>query len=420
MPCRLSQAASVSAGSAPTMSRIMCHAARLSAPSGAGPIASETEHCGQKQMRWADDFCRGLTPTVCANRYTPTDFCRASSSRLQRRQYKLSKSPVPNYCQDLFTLLSPTRRRWHKYVEGFPQVRSHYPQRRTKLCSSQKRMAACTLSAMGVDSSAKSLRRSRLSKRRQQVAAVCYRIGTGGIEFLLVQTRSGRWIFPKGGVEPGLTRAQSAALEAFEEAGVHGRIEEIPFARYFRCAPDQAASRSTQPEVDIDIAVAAHLCEVERLEKPQESNRRPTWFPAEKARQRLLKDRTPEFGAELARVIDRAVSRIDRLRSAADRRRKDSLQKDSLQVVYFDLLENRRPLAELRAVALQAHLRKAHYLDARRNLCPPVLRLGSGKNSHAETTHNVTAIDTGRGAGPSKRNVSSTRRPSGKLQVAKL
>ena len=86
MPCRLSHAASVSAGSAPTMSRIICQAARLSAPSGAGPMASETEHCGQKQMRCAEDFWRGLTPTVCANRYTATDFCPASISRLQRRQ----------------------------------------------------------------------------------------------------------------------------------------------------------------------------------------------------------------------------------------------------------------------------------------------------------------------------------------------
>src|SRR5208283_3956684 len=51
------------------------------------------EHCGQKQIRCAGDFWRGLTPTVCAKRNTATDFCPASSSRLQRRQYKLSKVP---------------------------------------------------------------------------------------------------------------------------------------------------------------------------------------------------------------------------------------------------------------------------------------------------------------------------------------
>jgi len=49
-------------------------------------MASETEHCGQKQIRCAADFCRGRMPTVCANIYTATDLCPASSSRLQRRQ----------------------------------------------------------------------------------------------------------------------------------------------------------------------------------------------------------------------------------------------------------------------------------------------------------------------------------------------
>ena len=108
---------------------------------------------------------------------------------------------------------------------------------------------------------------------RQQVAAICYRHGKRELQFLLVQTRNQRWIFPKGGAEPGLTHAQSAALEALEEAGVHGRMEEIAFARYFRKRPDLTLPAQELP-------VSAHLCEVSRLERPQESNRRPTWFNA--------------------------------------------------------------------------------------------------------------------------------------------
>src|SRR5262249_8771060 len=69
IPRRVSQAASFSAGSEPTRSRIICHAAILRAPSGGGPIANETEHWGQKQIRCAEDFWRGLIPTVCANIY---------------------------------------------------------------------------------------------------------------------------------------------------------------------------------------------------------------------------------------------------------------------------------------------------------------------------------------------------------------
>jgi 8-oxo-dGTP pyrophosphatase MutT (NUDIX family) len=154
----------------------------------------------------------------------------------------------------------------------------------------------------------------RLAKFRklrgsEQVAAVCYRVSKSAVEFLLVQTRGGRWTFPKGSVEPGLTHAQSAALEAFEEAGVHGRMEESSFTCYLR-RPGNRRS----PSGAGDLAVGAHLCEVLRLEPPQECKRHPTWFSAEKAKRRLRQDRTLEDGAELTRVVDRALIRIRRLR----------------------------------------------------------------------------------------------------------
>jgi 8-oxo-dGTP pyrophosphatase MutT (NUDIX family) len=149
------------------------------------------------------------------------------------------------------------------------------------------------------------LRRMRGS---EQVAAICYRIGKRGIEFLLVRTRGGRWTFPKGSVESGLTHAQAAALEAFEEAGVHGRIEEAAFARYVRVKPgrDRAAS-------DIEIIINAHLCEVSRLTVPEEKDREPTWYSAEKAKRRLREERAADYGDDLARIVDRAVARIQRL-----------------------------------------------------------------------------------------------------------
>jgi hypothetical protein len=50
-PRNVSHADCESDGSAPTTSRIMFQAAILRAPSGGGPMASETEHCGQKQIR---------------------------------------------------------------------------------------------------------------------------------------------------------------------------------------------------------------------------------------------------------------------------------------------------------------------------------------------------------------------------------
>lgn len=59
----------------------------------------------------------------------------------------------------------------------------------------------------------------------KQSGVVPYKSENGEIRILLVRTRKGkRWIFPKGIIEPGLTPEESAAKEAFEEAGVEGKI----------------------------------------------------------------------------------------------------------------------------------------------------------------------------------------------------
>jgi len=156
------------------------------------------------------------------------------------------------------------------------------------------------------------LKHVRNQRECEQVAAVCYRLRTGAIEFLLVRTGSGHWTFPKGGVEPGLSHAQAAALEAFEEAGVHGRMEEASFARYVRSKGGRRRG-STKQAPDTEVSTSAHLCEVLRLVTPQESDRNPTWFTTEKAQKKLAEGRTVEFAAELVRVVDRAVARIERL-----------------------------------------------------------------------------------------------------------
>src|SRR5215467_389770 len=38
-----------------------------------------------------------------------------------------------------------------------------------------------------------------------QVAAVCYRLDGDSVEFLLVNTSSGKWTFPKGRINPSLS-----------------------------------------------------------------------------------------------------------------------------------------------------------------------------------------------------------------------
>jgi 8-oxo-dGTP pyrophosphatase MutT (NUDIX family) len=201
------------------------------------------------------------------------------------------------------------------------------------------------------------VRLSQLRRLREceQVAAVCYRLGSRGVEFLLIRTRgSGCWTFPKGSTEAGLTHAQAAALEAFEEAGVHGRIEEASFTRYVR--RKRSDGRKSRGVIEKETAVNAHLCEVSRLSPPQESKRDRTWFSAQDARRRLREGREAQDGASFARVVDRAVARIERLRSRTeviDFQQGDvvpgefAARRDALQKVRFEAFEGAyREMAE--------------------------------------------------------------------------
>lgn len=53
-----------------------------------------------------------------------------------------------------------------------------------------------------------------------QLAALCHRDTPKGVEVLLVTSSSGRWILPKGWPIDGMTAAQAAHQEAWEEGGV--------------------------------------------------------------------------------------------------------------------------------------------------------------------------------------------------------
>lgn len=75
--------------------------------------------------------------------------------------------------------------------------------------------------------------RLRPPNRTKQVGALPYAIVDDRVAFLLVTSRrTGRWIYPKGSLIPGKTPWQSAAQEAFEEAGVEGIVEDVPIGTY--------------------------------------------------------------------------------------------------------------------------------------------------------------------------------------------
>jgi 8-oxo-dGTP pyrophosphatase MutT (NUDIX family) len=84
---------------------------------------------------------------------------------------------------------------------------------------------------------------------QRQSGALPYSIVEGRTVFLLITSRrTGRWIFPKGDIEPGMTPWESAALEALEEAGVSGQIGTEPVGSYRASANMNGTSL-----VDVDL-----------------------------------------------------------------------------------------------------------------------------------------------------------------------
>lgn len=128
--------------------------------------------------------------------------------------------------------------------------------------------------------------------RRQQVGALPYRVGEDGrIRILLITSRQSRsWIIPKGNLMPGRTWQEAAAQEAYEEAGIVGRIkDEIGHYRYRKSRPFGPGPL---------CVVTVYPLEVERHEDawPEQEQRNQCWSTAGAAA-RMVRNR------ELARLI---------------------------------------------------------------------------------------------------------------------
>jgi len=109
---------------------------------------------------------------------------------------------------------------------------------------------------------------------RPQSAVVPYRFVEGGLEFLLITSmRKKKWIIPKGLVEFGLSAQESAAREAYEEAGVMGSVEPQMLGVY------EYMKWGGYCRVEV------YLMEVDSVLRdwPEKDDRKRRWFPARKA-----------------------------------------------------------------------------------------------------------------------------------------
>jgi 8-oxo-dGTP pyrophosphatase MutT (NUDIX family) len=58
----------------------------------------------------------------------------------------------------------------------------------------------------------------------EQAGAIPYQIKNGKVRYLIITSSSGRWIFPKGMIDPGDSAKETAYNESYEEAGIIGKV----------------------------------------------------------------------------------------------------------------------------------------------------------------------------------------------------
>lgn len=123
------------------------------------------------------------------------------------------------------------------------------------------------------------------SGRLQQVAALVYRYESEQLQILVITSRgTGRWIIPKGWPQIGRTFAETAAREAYEEAGVHGEISSHPIGSFDYYKNDLPAECINQFTVAV---YALHF--VERAKDwPEREQRVCEWVSPHQAAERVV------------------------------------------------------------------------------------------------------------------------------------
>jgi 8-oxo-dGTP pyrophosphatase MutT (NUDIX family) len=127
----------------------------------------------------------------------------------------------------------------------------------------------------------------------RQSGVIAYRMNDGAPEIVLVTSRNRhRWVIPKGVVEIGMSAVESAAKEAYEEAGVRGEADAEPIGSY------EYSKWNGVCTVEIFLLRVTELLD----EWPEEDERERRWVSVEEAVETLqeegLKVLVQRFGTD--------------------------------------------------------------------------------------------------------------------------
>jgi len=132
----------------------------------------------------------------------------------------------------------------------------------------------------------------------RQAGAMAWRIGKDGPEIVIVTSRrTGRWVFPKGGIDSGMSEAATAAQELHEEAGIIGSAADQPIGTY--------QTAKIRPPLIWTIEIALYPVKItEVLTDWQESTQRERRFVSIDMAEQLLSERAM---ADLARTFVESI-----------------------------------------------------------------------------------------------------------------
>jgi 8-oxo-dGTP pyrophosphatase MutT (NUDIX family) len=132
-----------------------------------------------------------------------------------------------------------------------------------------------------------------------QAAALCLRDGPNGPEVLMVTSLgTGRWVLPKGWPMKGRTLAGAALREAWEEAGVKGRVQEPAVGSF-------SYQKQRKGRVPLRCRVEVFRVQPDALADtwPEHARRKRVWLPVPEAAQAVAE---PELKALLTGLVPQA------------------------------------------------------------------------------------------------------------------
>ncbi len=140
------------------------------------------------------------------------------------------------------------------------------------------------------------IRKAQKSGKTVQFGALVYRIRNNQPQILLITSRGRQqWLIPKGWPIDGLKPHKAAAQEAWEEAGVSGRVNKYSLGM-LRHTKDRGSPRATKTRIIVFPMEASKLA----TKFPEAKQRRRKWLSPKKAAARIA---NPEL-AQMVRAFD--------------------------------------------------------------------------------------------------------------------